>query len=254
MKLIELTMPLSHQQMPDEVLPTSVKVFLGPKDHQEKGIVLGSDSGTCLALPSVFSDYRKTPRIHELALEKLVLRPTTVARIPKLGGEEITREDLEKTLDSGQPQEGDALLIATGWGDSVNGALEGGLYVLHSPRFSVPAATYLGERMKENGSDLLLIDTPLLGWPVRLIQEWCSLIPTPTPESGESRMYLHLYSSAKAKEDFAVEMEFARCGIMTVRKLMHCERIEKRRIKIIVSPLKIVRGVASTCRVVGVED
>ena len=44
MKFIELTMPLSHQWMPDEVLPTSVKFFLGPKNHPEKGIVLGSDT------------------------------------------------------------------------------------------------------------------------------------------------------------------------------------------------------------------
>jgi len=34
MNLIELTMPLNHRGMPDEILPTSVKFFLGPKDHQ----------------------------------------------------------------------------------------------------------------------------------------------------------------------------------------------------------------------------
>jgi hypothetical protein len=51
MNFIELTMPLNHQWMPDEVLPISVKFFLGPKNHQEKGIVLGSETGTCLVLP-----------------------------------------------------------------------------------------------------------------------------------------------------------------------------------------------------------
>lgn len=67
-------------------------------------------------------------------------------------------------------------------------------------------------------------------------------------------MYLHLYDRDKAKKDFAVEMEFARAGIMTVRKLVHCGQIEKDKVKIIVSPLKVVRGVASTCRVVALED
>ena len=77
MKFVELTMPLNHQWMPDDVLPTSVKFFLGPKNHQEKGMVIGSDSGTCLTLPSVFEAFRRTARLDEVPLDKLVLRPAT---------------------------------------------------------------------------------------------------------------------------------------------------------------------------------
>jgi kynurenine formamidase len=255
MKFIELTMPLNHHWMPDEILPTAVKFFLGPKDHQEKGIVLGSDTGTCLTLPSVFSDFRKTARLHELPSEKLVLRPTTIARVPKSDEQEISKEDAESTLESARPGKGDALLITTGWGDRTYRAAQDGSYLLQSPRVSLEAAKYLGPRMKENDNDLLLIDTAQLGWPGKyLIPEWCSLLPTPPVESGEARMYLHLYNADKAREDFAVEMEFARFGIMTVRKLVDCGSIAKDKIKVIVAPLKIVRGVASTCRVVGVED
>jgi kynurenine formamidase len=255
MNFIELTMPLSHQWMPDEVLPTSVKFFLGPKDHQEKGIVVGSDTGTCLTLPAMFADFRKTTRLDELPVEKLVLRSTTVATIPKGNEEEITRTDVEKVLDTSRLAKGEALLIATGWGDRPSQDLEGGAYVLQSPHFSVEAAKYLSERMRDNESDLLLVDTALLGWPgSHLIPEWCSMLPTPHVESGEARMYLHLYNADKAKTDFAVEMEFARRGIMTVRKLVHCGQIKKPKIKVIVAPLQIVRGVASTCRVVAVED
>ena len=255
MNFIELTMPLSHQWMPDEVLSTSVRLFLGPKDHQEKGIVIGSETGTCLMLPSVFADFRKTQRIDELGVEKLFLRPMTVAAIAKDDGEEITRADVEKTFYSVRPAKGDALLIATGWGDRAHHELEGGAYVLQSPHFSLEAAKYLAERMEEKESDLLVVDTALVGWPGKyLIPEWCSMFPTPPLESGEARMYLHLYNSEKAKEDFAVEMEFARFGVMTVRKLINCRQIKKSHIKIIVAPLQIVRGVASTCRVVAVED
>ena len=255
MNFIELTMPLSHQWMPDEVLPTSVKFFLGPKNHQEKGIVIGSDTGTCLTLPAMFADLRKTTRLDEVPVEKLVLRSTTVATIPKGNTEEISPTDLEKALSSCRPAKGDALLITTGWGDRSYHELEGGAYVLQSPHFSLEAAKYLGESMRDNESDLLLVDTALLGWPGSyLIPEWCSMLPTPPVESGEARMYLHLYNTDKAKADFAAEIEFARLGIMTVRKLVHCGQIKNAKVKVIVAPLQIVRGVAATCRVVAVED
>jgi kynurenine formamidase len=255
MNFIELTMALNHQWMPDEVLPTSIKFFLGPKDHQEKGIVVGSDTGTCLTLPAMFADFRKTTRLDDLPVEKLVLRSTTIATIPKSHKEEISRTDVEKALDTCRPAKGAALLITTGWGDRSYHELEGGAYVLQSPHFSLEAAKYLGERMRDNENDLLLVDTALLGWPGSyLITEWCSMLPTPSVESGEARMYLHLYNTDKAKADFAVEMEFARLGIMTVRKLVHCGQIKNPKVKVIVAPLQIVRGVAATCRVVAVED
>jgi kynurenine formamidase len=255
MKFIELTMPLNHRWMPDELLPTSVKFFLGPRNHREKGIVLGSDTGTCLTLPAVFSAFRQTGRLDEVAVEKLVLRSTTVIAIGKGEGEKITKADVDRGLNSAQPTAGDAFLIATGWGDKPYSEAEGGSYLLRSPHFTLEAAQYLAERMRENGSDLLLVDTALLGLPDKhLIREWCSMLPIPAPESGEARMYLHLYDAEKAKEDFAVELEFARFGIMTVRKLIHCGDIKQHRIRIIVAPLKVVRGVASTCRVVAVED
>jgi kynurenine formamidase len=183
------------------------------------------------------------------------LRPTTVTVIPKSNEEEITRTDVEKALDNCRPAKGDALLITTGWGDRSSQDLEGGTYVLQSPHFSLEAAKYLGERMRVNESDLLLVDTVLLGWPGNyLIPEWCSMLPTPPVESGEARMYLHLYNTDKTKADFAVEIEFARLGIMTVRKLVHCGRIKNPKVKVIVAPLQVVRGVAATCRVVAVED
>lgn len=251
MKFVELTMPLNYQRMPDDVLPTSAKFFLGPKNHEEKGIVVGSDSGTCLTLPSMFEAFRKTARLDEVPLEKLVLRPTTVVTIAKSEGEELGQTDIQKGLDAGQPGKGDAILIATGWGDRPYGES----YVLGSPHLSLEAAQYLAKRMHENQSDLLLIDTALVGRPDRhLIPEWFSLLPTPAAESAEARMYLHLYDGEKAKKDFAVELELAREGIMTVRKLVHCGQIKNNKIRIIVSPLKVVRGVASTCRVVALED
>jgi kynurenine formamidase len=255
MKFVDLTMPLDHRWMPDEGLPTAIKFFLGPKDHPEKGMVLGSDSGTSLALPSMFAEFRKTTRLDEIPVEKLFLRPTVVAHINKGDGEEIIKSDVEKLFNDTRPAKGDAFLIITGWGDKSHHRAEGNEYILGSPHFSFEAARTLAQALHENENDLLLTDTAVLGLPKsHIIAEWFSMVPAPSAESAEARMYLHLYNSDKAKKDFAVEMEFARMGITTVRKLIQCGGIKRQRIKLMVSPLNIVRGVASTCRVVAVEE
>jgi kynurenine formamidase len=255
MNFVELTMPLNHRWMPDEGLPTAIKFFLGPKDHQEKGMVVGSDSGTCLALPSLFAQFRKTTRLDQVPVEKLFLRPATIANIKKGDGEEISTADVQKAFGAARPAKGDAFLIVTGWGDKPHHQAEGNEYVLRSPHITIDAAQYLAQAMHDNENDLLLTDMAVLGLPEsHIIPEWFSMLPPPAAESPEARMYLHLYDSEKAKKDFIVDMEFARMGIMTVRKLIHCGRIKNQRIKMIVSPLHIVRGVASTCRVVAVEE
>src|SRR5688572_28675004 len=255
MNFVDLTMPLNHRWMPDEGLPTSVKFFLGPKDHQEKGMVVGSDSGTSLALPSVFAEFRKTARLDQVPVEKLFLRPTVTAHINKGDREEISKPDVEKAFNDAGPAKGDAFLIITGWGDKPHPQAEGNEYILGSPHFSFEAARVLAQALHDNQNDLLLVDTAVLGLPKsHIIPEWFSMLPSPSAESAEARMYLHLYDSEKAKKDFAVDMEFARIGIMTVRKLIGCGQIKSRRIKMIVSPLNVVRGVGSTCRVVAVEE
>ncbi len=255
MNFVELTMPLNHQWMPDEGLPTAIKFFLGPKDHQEKGMVLGNDSGTSLALPSLFADFRKGARLDQVPVDKLFLRPTVVARVNKSNEEEISKVDAQQAFDAARAAKGDAFLLVTGWGDRPHDRAKGNEYVLRSPHFSLEAAQYLARAMRDNQNDLLLVDTAVLGLPERhIIPEWFSMLPPPAAESPEARMYLHLYDSDKVKKDFAVDMEFARLGIMTAKKLIGCGRIINQRVKMIVSPLKIVRGVASTCRVVAVEE
>ncbi|HEY1232602.1 MAG TPA: cyclase family protein [Candidatus Binatia bacterium] len=255
MNFLDLTMPLNHRWMPDEGLPTAVKFFLGPKDHQEKGIVVGSDSGTSLALPSMFVEFRRTIRLDQVPVEKLFLRPAVVAHIDKPDEKEISKSDVEKAFSAARPAKGDAFLISTGWGDKRHPQAEGNEYILGSPHFSFDAARTLAQALYENENDLLLTDTAVLGLPkAHIIPEWFSMLPAASAESAEARMYLHLYDSDKAKKDFAVEMEFARAGITTVRKLVECRRIKNQRVKLMVSPLNIVRGVASTCRVVAVEE
>ena len=259
MNFVDLTMPLNHRWMPDEGLPTAIKFFLGPKNHQEKGMVVGSDSGTSLALPALFTEFRKTSRLDQVPVEKLFLRPAAIANINKGAGEEISKFDAQQAFNAARPAKGDALVIVTGWGDKPHHQAEGNEYVLSSPHFSLEAAQYLAEARLDGELPSVdfetEVDTAVLGLPQsHIIPEWFSMLPAPAAESAEARMYLHLYDSDKAKKDFAVDMEFARMGIMTVRKLIGCGQIRSRRIKMIVSPLNVVRGVGSTCRVVAVEE
>ena len=212
-------------------------------------MVVGSDSGTSLALPALFTEFRKTTRLDQVPVEKLFLRPAAIANINKGAGEEISKFDAQQAFNAARPAKGDALVIVTGWGDKPHHQAEGNEYVLSSPHFSLEAAQYLAQAMRDNDNDLLLVDTAVLGLPQsHIIPEGFSMLPAPAAESAEARMYLHLYDSDKAKKDFAVDMEFARMGIMTVRKLIGCGQIRSRRIKMIVSPLNVVRGVGSTWR------
>ena len=67
-------------------------------------------------------------------------------------------------------------------------------------------------------------------------------------------MILHVYTPEKVKDDFAVELALARAGVMTVRKLVDCKTLRSAHLRVIVSPLHVVRGVSSTCRVIAVEE
>jgi kynurenine formamidase len=256
MEYKDLTLVLDHDWMPDEVLPLAAHFYLAPKYHPDKGIVLGSETGTCLTLPSAYADFRKTTRLHEVPLEKLFLRATTILDIAKEENEAIAETDLKQAIDKAHLPKGNALLLRTGWGDRGFQKEGGSRYMLASPYLSAEAAAVLAAFMTAQESDLLLVDTALISRPDKhLIPEWEALFPRPGPwPSPEAQVYLNLYTAEKAKADFAVELILARAGIMTVKRLVNCAGLETSGLRIIVSPLHIVRGVSSTCRVITVRE
>ena len=256
MEYKDLTLALDHDWMPDEVLPVAAHFYLAPKYHPDKGMTLGSETGTSLTLPSAYAAFRKTTRLHEVPLAKLFLRATTILDIAKQENEAIRETDLKQAMDKTRFPRGNALLLRTGWGDRGFQKEGGSRYLLASPYLSVEAGALLASLMAEQESDLLLMDSALIGRPDKyLIPEWGALFPRPGPwPSPEAQVYLHLYTSEKAKEDFAVELILARAGIMTVKRLVDCAGLETGGLRIIVSPLHIVRGVSSTCRVIAVQD
>jgi kynurenine formamidase len=256
MEYKDLTLPLDHNWMPDEVLPVAAHFYLAPKYHPDKGVILGSETGTCLTLPSAFADFRKTTRLHEVEIGKLFLRDTTILDIEGEESQEITESKMKRALEACKVPHGNALLLRTGWGDRGTHGEPGSRYMIASPHLSLPAGELLAAFMAERESDLLLTDLALIGWPDKhLLPEWTSLFPRPGPwPSTEAQIYLHLYTPQKAKNDFAVELVLARAGIMTVKRLVHCKDLLSEGLRVIVSPLHIVRGVSSTCRVIAIQE
>ena len=133
--------------MPDEVLPVAAHFYLAPKYHPDKGIILGSETGTCLTLPSEYADFRKTARLHEVPMEKLFLRETSVLDIAKQDGQEITETEVKQAIEKTRFSNGNALLLRTGWGDRGIQCEPGSRYILASPHLSVEAAELLASFM-----------------------------------------------------------------------------------------------------------
>ncbi len=255
MRLLELTMPLDHQWMPDEALPTATRFLLAPPGESEKGITVGVESGTSLLLPAQFAAFRRTRRLHEVPAPELVLRDTAIVDAPCGPREEIGAAALAAALGAADYRDGDALLVRTGWGDIPSCARGHDAYLLQTPHLDLEGADYLAAAMAERHSGLLLLDTALVGYPARhLVPEWTTLTPRPACWPSEAaRAYLAGYLEREVLEDWAVDFRLAEAGIMTVKRLVSCGTLQAPRCRLIVAPLQVVRGVGAPCRVVAVE-
>jgi kynurenine formamidase len=255
MRLCELTMVLDHEWMPDEALATAVRFVLAPRGDPEKGITLGTDSGTALLLPAQFAAFRRTRRLHEVEARELILRETAVVDVPSGPRQEIGAAALAAGLADADFRDGDALLVRTGWGDGAPREPGHDAYLLQTPHLGLEGAAYLAEAMRARQSDLLLLDTALVGYlDQHLIPEWTTLRPRPACWPSEAaRAYLAGYLEREVLADWAVDYRLAEAGIMTVKRLVNCRALQERRCRLIVAPLALVRGVGAPCRVVAVE-
>jgi kynurenine formamidase len=253
---VDLTLTLDHDAMPDEGLPTAAAFVVAPRDHEDKGFLVGTETGTCLTLPAQFVEHRKTRRLHEIPPEALVMRETALVDLPAAGGADIAAADVERAFASAETRSGDAVLLRTGWGDQGLEQRTGTAYLLGGPRLTVDGATALASRLRALGSDLLLTDLPLLArLDAHQRPEWRSLLPPPRPyPSAEARVYLHLYTPDRARADYATARVLADAGVMTVKRLVNCRALTRPRLRVIVGPLHLVRGVGATCRTIAVLE
>jgi kynurenine formamidase len=255
LRLLDLTLPLDHEWMPDEAVPSAASFVVAPASHPDKGFLIGTETGTCLTLPAQFDEHRKTRRLHEIPPEALVLRPTVLLDLA--AGEAVTigAGDVERALGALSVERGEAVLLRTGWGDHGRERLGGSGYLRRGPRLSLEAARALADFMRVRGSDLLLTDLALIAHlDAHQVPDWTAVQPRPRPyPSPESQIYLHLYRPQQAQADYAVARVFAAAGIMTVKRLIGCGTLASPRFRVIVGPLHLVRGVGATCRVIAVE-
>jgi kynurenine formamidase len=254
-QLFELTLPLDREWMPDELFPTATHFLFAPRGHPEKGTTVGTDSGTALLLPSQFREFRKQRRVHDLDASELVLRPTAVIDLPRDPGQAIEANDVDDAISRAEIRRGDAWLVRTGWG-SVEHERGTDRYMLDSPFLTPAAARRLGEAMRAVSTDLLLVDTALISRPDKhLIPEWTVMNPRPLCHPSEAaRAYLQGYRTREVLADWEADFELASAGIMTVRRLVNCDAIPGRRTRLIIAPLRVVRGVGAPCRVVACHD
>ena len=96
MEYKDLTLPLDHNWMPDEVLPVAAHFYLAPKYHPDKGIILGSETGTCLTLPAAFADFRHVRREKDrrASIQGIYHLGTAVRTLRRLGDPFFDRHPL----------------------------------------------------------------------------------------------------------------------------------------------------------------
>ncbi|HEY7280166.1 MAG TPA: cyclase family protein, partial [Actinomycetota bacterium] len=217
-------------------------------------MTLSNETGTHISLPAQFSEFRTRARIHEIEPERLTLRETAVVELPAGEEHEIGAGEIDAALDAADVRDGDAVIIRTGWGDRVAEFRGGDRYLWRSPFLGVEGARRLGERLNQADSDLVLLDTAVVGLPARhVIPEWGRLWPRPRPWPSEAAWaYLASYTPDRVMDDWAADHALAAAGVMVVSRVVGCGALPAGRVRIIVAPLCQVRGVGATCRVVAV--
>lgn len=165
--MINLTTPLYSYMPSGNVYPWESPFFTEDIASYERNdarlfyISMGSEMGTRLVGPAFFGEGKTY--VHEIPLQSILNRAARVISIPKMAGEVIALDDITAALKRlGSFNKGDAVIIATGWGDNTRWKELGEKYVTDSPFFTPEAAAYLSHFMQEQASDLLLTDCQYL--------------------------------------------------------------------------------------------
>ncbi len=215
-------------------------------------INMGSQTGTRLLGPGLST--REGRKVHELPLTALVNRMAHVLPIAKGAGEAIDARDIAAAFDvAGSICTGDAIVIATSWGDNGRWKGMGEAYALESPYFTPAAAATLLEKMAAASSDLLLTDCAHLdragGATAR--DEWASLAPwlRPTFPSEQARAYLRHYSAEKMQADWAATLTLTR-DVWAVAGLANCGALGAGRVRLTILPMFVQDAGSAPCTVV----
>jgi kynurenine formamidase len=278
MKLIDLTMPVWPGAGYGEILPfTNTPVdFVEYMDYGKNGMrqtrmKLNGETGSPLMVPAQHAPFDRTPiqknprfnwTLDEIPLQELVLHDTAVLDIAAGEEHEITADEMAAALKVADFRHGDHVLLRSGWG-TLERAYEMGIdYLKKSPSVHYEAAVLLADKMEELDSHIFMTDCALVNPPRVQGYNWflgdAPLVPLPKPwPSAEARerlldmggSYAYAHASKEPSSYGALIKKAIGCG----KCLVNCTQIKERRIKMIILPLKIKNGGASSCRFVAVE-
>ena len=266
MKVINLTLPLYPFMPVGNVWawdsPFQLVPLMTPTNHGVSAYHMSfhSETGTRLMLAACYDE--GAPKIHELDYSPLVNRPTVVIDIPKAATEAILAEDIDATLaNDDDVEEGDAVLIRTGWGDGERYRELGDKYATTTPHFSVAGAERLVEVMRAKKLDLMLTDCAYIGGRGQGLQypEWSSRAPWDRPPfpSQQARIYMRHYTGSRGAggsgPDFPASVPLHE-AVSPVAALANCGAITRKRIKVSVLPLFLQGAAGAPCCVVGMEE
>lgn len=200
-RIIDLSIPLYDFMPVGNVWAWDVPFQTQPITSIEKHgfdlfmITMHSETGTRL-MPPAISD-KTEPGVDTLDLNLLVDRETVVADCPKGADEEIVAADIDRIFSGYNVQQGDALLIRTGWGNGERYYKIGDDYARRTPHFAKDGADRLAELATERGINLVASDIAYYGWGGKhMLPEWSSkpFWERPAFPSEEARRYMHAYT------------------------------------------------------------
>jgi kynurenine formamidase len=208
-------------------------------------ITMGSGSATRLLGPALGSPTGAT--VDRLRPEQLVNRDAVVVPV---GTGEIGADDIRAAIGGADIRPGDAVVLATGWGDDP-ARFDTDAYYLDGPYLTTEGAETLAGLLGRNGTDLVLTDCVHLDRPEHARTEWTALQPwlRPAFPSDAARTYLAHYKPAKVRRDWAATVALT-SSVWTVAGLVGCGALIGRRVRLTLAPLN-VQGVGEVpCTVI----
>lgn len=202
-------------------------------------ITIGSGAATRLLAPGLGNAGAATTR--DIAPDRLLNRAATVVRITPAPGGALEADRLRAAIEAAAPRPGDAVILATGWGDTDHWRTDE-QYYLDTPFLPEPAAEALAQLLCDLGVDLLLTDCAYLDQPRRsaLAQEWINLPPwlRPSWPSDATRVYLEHYRPERARQDWAATLALT-ARIWSVVGLVGCGALPGNRTRLTIAPLPV---------------
>jgi kynurenine formamidase len=260
MRVVDLTLPLYDFMPVGNVWAWDVPFQSRPITTWEQNgyeltmLTMHSEAGTRLMIRAM--THGEAPRIDQLPLEPFVLRPTAVLETPCGIGGVLEPADIDRAFQDADVREGDAVLLHTGWGDDRRWVELGDDYARRTPYVSKAAAERLVEHLRATQSDLVGADVAYWGRGDRYQgPEWADRPAwerAPFP-SIQARRYLAGYTREKALADFESPAVLTAANVNFIGALCNLGGLSRRRVELIVLPLKVQGARGATCRVVAVE-